>query len=232
MGSGKEFQEATRNATSSTIKKAFPQSGLGGGFTGTGAQKNTDKPEVFLAAGERASHKQFMSLPHPSATARRKESRPRPHPPLCPENEEPEPGVPGTLLLQGSGITEAAASPLLISSVSTRESPAIPRMGSLTEIPGYGLFCHREGYMPCQKSTLPNFLHQVMDIMIICGGICHCEDCHCSSRKFHRKAEIRKQLGVLQKFSRKGTSQRRRGRAELFCSVTVVSLDSVTFPTG
>lgn len=32
IGSGKEFEEVTRNATSPTIKKAFPQSGLGGGY--------------------------------------------------------------------------------------------------------------------------------------------------------------------------------------------------------
>lgn len=43
IGSGKEFEEVTRNATSSAIKKAFPQSGLGGGFAATGAQKNADK---------------------------------------------------------------------------------------------------------------------------------------------------------------------------------------------
>lgn len=43
IGSGKEFEEVTRNATSSTIKKACPQSGLGGGFSATGAQKNADK---------------------------------------------------------------------------------------------------------------------------------------------------------------------------------------------
>lgn len=43
IGSGKEFEEVTRNATSSTIKKVFPQSGLGGDCTATGAQKNADK---------------------------------------------------------------------------------------------------------------------------------------------------------------------------------------------
>lgn len=43
IGSGKEFEEVTRNATSCTVKKAFPQSGLGGGYTATGAQKNADK---------------------------------------------------------------------------------------------------------------------------------------------------------------------------------------------
>ena len=32
IGSGKEFEEVTRNATSPTIKKAFPQSGLGGSY--------------------------------------------------------------------------------------------------------------------------------------------------------------------------------------------------------
>lgn len=32
IGSGKEFEEVTRTATSPTIKKAFPQSGLGGGY--------------------------------------------------------------------------------------------------------------------------------------------------------------------------------------------------------
>jgi hypothetical protein len=43
IGSGKEFEEVTRNATSSPIKKAFPQSGLGGGYIATGTQKNADK---------------------------------------------------------------------------------------------------------------------------------------------------------------------------------------------
>lgn len=43
IGSGKEFEEVTRNATSSAIKKAFPQSGLGGAYIATGTQKSVDK---------------------------------------------------------------------------------------------------------------------------------------------------------------------------------------------
>lgn len=48
IGSGKEFEEATRNATSSAIKKAFPQSGLEGDYIATGTQKNVDKHRSLL----------------------------------------------------------------------------------------------------------------------------------------------------------------------------------------
>lgn len=43
IGSGEEFEEVTRNATSSAMRSAFPQSGRGRDCPATGAQRNADK---------------------------------------------------------------------------------------------------------------------------------------------------------------------------------------------
>lgn len=131
--------------------------------------------------GQKVSHKQFVSLPHPSVTIRKNAaSPPLPHPPSH-DQKGPELTLPGALLVKETRMPEASDSLLLISSIPTGESPRIPRMCFFffffSNILGYSLsvagkdMCH-------VKNKLPYFIHQVMDIIIIHNGICHCEDFH------------------------------------------------------
>lgn len=74
-----------------------------------------------------------------------------------------------------------------------------------------------------------------MDIIIICYGICHCRDFHCSSQKFHREVEVSKQLFSEEIHEGKkegGHLAKTTGESGtlLFCHCFLK--DSMTFPIG
>lgn len=117
-------------------------------------------------------------------------------PARCPQ--EPGLGV-GCPPAAGTRGPEAADPSLLTANIVIKESPAILRMWEnfcyfFYKDSRLQSFCVREGYVPCQKGTLPDFIHQVMDIIIIGSGICHCRDLHSSSQEFHRNVEVSKHL--------------------------------------
>lgn len=151
-----------------------------------------------------------MSLPHPSV-APSLQQRCRALPPVAPgEAERRFPRPPAA----GIRSPPAAGSPLPLSNIAARaEAPRILRMCFfLTKILGYCLSV--TGKALCHvRNKLPNFLHQVMDIIIIRGGICHCTDFHCYSQKFPGKVEVSNQW-FSQETHRQRSGAQQRGQGE------------------